>query len=109
MRLLPSTLSFAQLRRHGSKATELLSLLSTDDAGRIMRDSSLTAAQAWRSLTQESKRRLVLGFAEGRLVVEDEGPLAHGVANRVVKLRGYGDCIPAPCAQAFIEAVMEII
>lgn len=36
-------------------------------------------------------------------------PLAHGVASRVGRLRGYGNAIVAPVAQAFIEAVMEVI
>jgi DNA (cytosine-5)-methyltransferase 1 len=31
-------------------------------------------------------------------------PLAHGVANRVLKLRGYGDAIVAEVAKAFIES-----
>ena len=31
-------------------------------------------------------------------------PLAHGVAGRVLKLRGYGDCIVPQVAAAFIEA-----
>ena len=35
-------------------------------------------------------------------------PLAHGVANRVGLLRGYGNSLVAPQAQAFIEAYMEI-
>lgn len=35
-------------------------------------------------------------------------PLAHGVANRVGRLRGYGNAIVAPQAQAFIEVYMEI-
>ena len=33
-------------------------------------------------------------------------PLAHGATNRVGRLRGYGNAIVAPQAQAFIEAVM---
>ena len=33
-------------------------------------------------------------------------PLAHGVAARVGQLRGYGNAIVAPVAQAFVEAVM---
>ena len=36
-------------------------------------------------------------------------PLAHGVANRVVKLRGYGDSIVSEAAAAFIEAYMEAV
>ncbi len=33
-------------------------------------------------------------------------PLAHGAANRVGRLRGYGNAIVGPVAQGFIEAVM---
>ncbi|MGN6449627.1 MAG: DNA cytosine methyltransferase [Brucella intermedia] len=36
-------------------------------------------------------------------------PLAHGIAQRVGLLRGYGNAIVAPAAQAFIEAVDECI
>jgi len=35
-------------------------------------------------------------------------PLAHGVANRVGRLRAYGNAINAKAAQVFIESVMEI-
>ena len=35
-------------------------------------------------------------------------PLAHGSAARVGRLRGYGNAIAAPAAQAFIESVMGI-
>ena len=35
-------------------------------------------------------------------------PLAHGASNRVLKLRGYGDAIVAPLAQAFIESYLEV-
>jgi DNA (cytosine-5)-methyltransferase 1 len=35
-------------------------------------------------------------------------PLVNGAANRVGRLRGYGNAIVAPQAQAFIEAFMEI-
>jgi len=34
-------------------------------------------------------------------------PLAHGIAQRVGLLRGYGNAIVAPAAQAFIEAYLE--
>ncbi len=34
-------------------------------------------------------------------------PLAHGAANRVGRLRGYGNAIVAPHAKAFVEASME--
>ena len=35
-------------------------------------------------------------------------PLAYGIANRVGKLRGYGNALVAPQAEAFIRAYMEI-
>ena len=34
--------------------------------------------------------------------------LAHGIANRVGKLRGYGNALVAPQAEAFIRAFMEV-
>jgi DNA (cytosine-5)-methyltransferase 1 len=43
-----------------------------------------------------------------RAVEPGTSPLATGVAARVVRLRGYGNSIVAPVAQAFIEAVMEV-
>ena len=43
-----------------------------------------------------------------RAVEPGTSPLATGVAARVVRLRGYGNSIVAPVAQAFIETVMEV-
>lgn len=36
-------------------------------------------------------------------------PLAHGAPARVGRLRGYGNAIVAPQAEAFIEAVMSVL
>jgi hypothetical protein len=36
-------------------------------------------------------------------------PLAHGATNRVGRLRGYGNCIVIPQAQAFIEAYLHAV
>jgi DNA (cytosine-5)-methyltransferase 1 len=36
-------------------------------------------------------------------------PLAHGIPARVVRLRGYGNGIVAPQAEAFIRAAMEVL
>jgi DNA (cytosine-5)-methyltransferase 1 len=44
-----------------------------------------------------------------RPVEPGTSPLAHGSAARVGRLRGYGNAIVAPAAQAFIESVMEVI
>jgi DNA (cytosine-5)-methyltransferase 1 len=35
--------------------------------------------------------------------------LAHGVANRVGKLRAYGNAICAPLATRFVQAVMAVL
>ncbi len=37
-----------------------------------------------------------------------EFPLAHGAPARVVRLRGFGNAIVAPVAEAFVRAYMEI-
>jgi DNA (cytosine-5)-methyltransferase 1 len=39
----------------------------------------------------------------------DRFPLAKGAVNRVGRLRGYGNAIVAPQAQAFVEAVMSAL
>jgi hypothetical protein len=36
-------------------------------------------------------------------------PLAKGEKNRVGRLRGYGNALCAPVAQAFVEAVMDVL
>jgi DNA (cytosine-5)-methyltransferase 1 len=43
-----------------------------------------------------------------RPVEPGTSPLAHGAAERVGRLRGYGNAIVAQAAQAFIESMMEI-
>jgi DNA (cytosine-5)-methyltransferase 1 len=50
-----------------------------------------------------------LGCRDGKWRPVEPGtfPLAHGVAARVGRLRGYGNAIVAPQAQAFIEAVIQ--
>lgn len=52
-----------------------------------------------------------LGCRDGKWRPVEPGtfPLAHGATARVGRLRGYGNAIVAPQAQAFIEAVMETI
>lgn len=50
-----------------------------------------------------------LGCRDGKWRPVEPGsfPLAHGAANRVGRLRGYGNAIVAPVAQIFIESVMQ--
>ena len=52
-----------------------------------------------------------LGCRDGKWRPVEPGtfPLAHGSPARVGRLRGYGNAIVAPQAQAFIEVVQEII
>ena len=44
-----------------------------------------------------------------RAVESGTFPLVTGASSRVVRLRGYGNSIVAPVAQAFIETVMEVM
>lgn len=44
-----------------------------------------------------------------RAIEPGSTPLAHGAANRVGRLRGYGNAICAPQAQAFIESYLETL
>ena len=107
VRLLPSSLALAKLHGNACTTEALQSMLSASDAERFMRNAPISDSEAWGSLTQESKARLVMGFAEGRFLVSDEGPLVTGSTGRVGKLRGYGNSVVAPVAQAFIEAYLE--
>lgn len=52
-----------------------------------------------------------LGCRDGKWRPVEPGtfPLAHGAAARVGRLRGYGNAIVAPQAQAFVEAVMSCV
>jgi hypothetical protein len=63
---------------------------------------------AWRSLGEEIQERfcrlLVAGPVE--FVKAAEFPLVTGAANRVGRLRGYGNSIVAPVATEFIRAYM---
>ena len=43
-----------------------------------------------------------------RPIEPGSSPLATGIANRVGKLRGYGNALTAPVAQGFIEAYLEV-
>jgi DNA (cytosine-5)-methyltransferase 1 len=49
------------------------------------------------------------GYPEGRWRPVEAGtfPLAHGIANRVGKLRGYGNALVAPQAEGFVRAFIE--
>ena len=48
---------------------------------------------------------------DGRLRPVEPGtfPLAHGVANRVGKLRAYGNALAGPVATTFVRAVMQAL
>jgi DNA (cytosine-5)-methyltransferase 1 len=52
-----------------------------------------------------------LGCRDGKWRPVEPGtfPLAHGASARVGRLRGYGNAIVAPQAQAFVETVMETV
>lgn len=107
VRLLPRSYALAKLHGDSRTEEELLALLKASGAERLVQHPSYKAEEIWRSFTKEVQDRVRMGFEKGRWVSSFESPLAHGVAARMVRLRGYGNSINAVQAQAFVEAFME--
>jgi DNA (cytosine-5)-methyltransferase 1 len=94
----------SQLRTEGSRGSE----------------SSTTGMQGsnekWERLRNDSRKYGAwsncdwLPCIDGKARPVEPGtfPLAHGVAQRVGRLRGYGNALVVPQAQAFIEAYLEL-
>ena len=82
--------------------------------GRIQRDEM--ESPAWETTERGSLTNGFWSSAEWiycrdnkfRPVEAGTFPLAHGIANRVGKLRGYGNALVAPQAEGFIRAYMEL-
>ena len=94
-----------------------------DDANGKREDSIGKSLQGADSKPDGIRQRLVNGFwdpADWVLCRDPKGPrwrpvepgtfpLAHGAANRVGRLRGYGNAIVAPLATEFVSAYMETV
>lgn len=109
VRLLPQSYALAEL--HGDEFTKeaLLTLLKASGAERLLQYTSYQIEKAWRSIDEESKNRLKLGFEKGRWMRSGEFALTEGTEARILRLCGYGDGIVAPVAQAFIEAYLDTL
>ena len=82
--------------------------LHSDECSPIQRDGSQLEASPTNGFWSDADW---LGCRDGKWRPVEPGtfPLAAGIANRVGKLRGYGNAINAQAAQAFIESVMETV
>lgn len=104
VRLLPQTIALAELRGDAVTTKAVQALLQTCGASRLMQYTPHAIEEAWRSTSDESKNRLQVRLDQGGFVMAGTFPLAAGVKNRVLKLKGYGDAICAEVAKAFIQA-----
>jgi hypothetical protein len=67
------------------------------------------AEEIWRSMPKEVQSRVRMAFDAGNWGVVSSGfPLAQKAEARIMRLRGYGDGIVTPAAEAFVRAYMEI-
>ena len=109
VRLMPSSLAFAKL--HGDAATQeaLLAMLEASGTQGLLQYASYEGEKAWRSLDGVARQRLWDGLGQAGLVRTIEPPLAQGIANRVGRLRAYGNSIVVPQAAVFIRAYMEVV
>lgn len=108
MFLLPSSYALAQLHGDTETAEAMLSLLQACGAERLLQYPPYAVEAIWRSLGEESKDRLRVGFEQGKFVKTVEHPLTHNSPVRVMRLRGYGNAIVPQVAEAFVRSYMEI-
>jgi len=106
--LLSRSRPLAELRHDRATSTGLQTLFEAIcEAGAVQYTPDQVQA-IWASLGEEAKNRLRMGFDASRWRFVVPFPLEHGAINRVGRLRGYGNGIVAPLAQAFIETYMSI-
>jgi hypothetical protein len=109
VRLLPRSGALAQLCGDTVTAKAVHTLLEACGEEWALLHAYDTPEAIWRSLTDESQNRIAMGFAEGGWVKSGVFPLSVKSPARILRLRGYGDCINAQVAAAFIEAAMSCI
>jgi hypothetical protein len=105
--LLPSSYALAQLHGDAITSEALFALLKACGAERLVQYPPDQIEAVWRSLAQEVQDQIRMGFEKGGFMRTAEHPLAHGAPARVGRLRGYGNALCAPAAQAFIESYIE--
>lgn len=108
VRHMPSSFALAELYGDQVTAEALLALFQAESEARSVLYSLESMESVWRSLGQETKDRIRLGFESGRFLKTYESPLIVKGKNRVGRLRVYGNAIVAPVAAEFVRAYMEI-
>jgi hypothetical protein len=100
-------LSFAELSGQREAAEALRVLRQAIREAGSVRDASVPIQAVWASLGEEAQNRIRLDFDVARWRYVAPFPLCTGAKARVMRLRGYGDALCAPAAQAFIESYLD--
>jgi len=110
VRLLPPSRALASLYGRSEDGEALLVLQQAIESEISLHHASGTLAEVWASLGPKEKDRIRerVGFDAARWELVVPFPLSSGEPARVGRLRGYGNSLCAPVAQAFIEAVMLV-
>jgi hypothetical protein len=108
VRLLPSSLSLAELHGRWRDAEVLRVLLRTVREIRGVQYASESLEEAWASLGEDEKERIAVGFDAGAWRRVVPFPLATGTLARVTRLRGYGNAIVPQVAEIFIRAALNL-
>jgi len=100
---------FTQIQDHPVARSS--ALVELEDSSQQTVEHKIVAIQGQSALHGFWKDADWLHCRDGRWRPVESGtrPLVDGAAARMVRLRGYGDAIVAPLAQAFIESVMKIL
>lgn len=127
VRLLSSSLALAKLRGDHEATKALQDLREAIYETGSVRHPSATIGEAWGSLKDEEMERIRVGFANRACVISSLAPLAYGIprklgppltgmgqvgiraarANRVGRLRGYGNAVVPELAAEFVRAYLE--
>lgn len=130
VRFLSPSLSFAQLHGDGRTESALQNLWQTIGEAAALQYPLNQAEEAWRSLAEEGKARLRMGFDPCRWVEIQQytNPLVNGLPRGVgysgdispqtaqntaegrgMRLKGYGNAIVPQLAAEFVAATMECL
>ncbi len=104
VRLLPSSCALAELHGDATTSGALSALRQAIAAEGLLRDTPEQIETAWRSLPREARQCIWDTISQAGIVRTPEHPLAHGIPNRVGKLRAYGNAINPEIAAEFIRA-----
>ena len=104
----PSTMAHTKYDGHGRPGRDASKQGGNRQEDRIFDGGNSGLCKATNGFWSDAKW-LPCKDGKARPIEPGTFPLAHGIANRVGLLRGYGNAIVAPQAQTFIESYMEIM